>query len=107
MGDGLAYLESGGTHGEVGSVDDKGISQVWKERKVSKLTNGDWKAGDLVLYDNGVIKGEGFVMGVATLPMATIGASIIVEDLSGNLPIPVYPFKFFVCFENQLTKVAR
>jgi hypothetical protein len=72
---------------------------------MSKLTTGDWKAGDRVYYDNGVIHGEGLVMGVATLPMATIGASIIVEDLSGNLPIPVYPFKFFVCFENQLTKV--
>lgn len=97
MGDGLAYLESGGT------LDDFG--QAWKERKVSKLTIGDWKAGDRVYYDNGVIHGEGLVRGVAN-GWTTTGASIIVEDLTGNLPIPVYPFKFFVCFENQLTKVA-
>jgi hypothetical protein len=40
VSDGLAYLESGGTLGEAGSVDDFGISQVWKETKVSKLTKG-------------------------------------------------------------------
>ena len=79
---------------------------------MSKVTNGDWKAGDRVLYDllvkldnNRVLKGQGFVMGVATVPTAELGASIIIEDLSGNFPIPSYPFKFFVCFESQLTKV--
>lgn len=72
---------------------------------MSRLTIGDWKDGDTVRYDTGLMKGEGVVVGVATVPLATVGASIIVEDLSGNLPREDYPFRIFICFESQLERV--
>ena len=72
---------------------------------MSRLTIGDWKDGDVVRYNTGPMKGEGIVVGVATVPLCTIGASVIVEDLSGNLPNDEYPFRIFVCFESQLERV--
>ena len=71
---------------------------------MSKLSLQDWTFGEIVRYDNGVMKGEGIVMGISTVPMATIGASVIIKDMSGNLPTNEYPYACFVCFENQLTR---
>jgi len=72
---------------------------------MSRLTIGDWKDGDVVRYNTGPMKGEGIVVGIATVPLCTIGASVIVEDLSGNLPSEEYPFTHFICFESQLERV--
>jgi hypothetical protein len=60
--------------------------------------------GDKVEYDNGAMRGQGEVVGIATTPLAVIGASVIIRDLSKNIPNESYPFECFVCSECHLRK---
>lgn len=58
-----------------------------------------YKSGDEVEYDNGVISGKGKVVGYSGTPMPFIGASLIIEDMSGNIPNGTYPFSVFIVHE--------
>lgn len=51
-----------------------------------------------VIFDNGVIKGTGKVVGVANSAQAVIGHSYIIEPDS-PIKNQTYPFTHFVCFE--------
>jgi len=50
----------------------------------------------LVEYDNGILKGDGVVIGLATTEMPIIGIGYIVQDVSGNVPNEVYQYSSFV-----------
>jgi len=63
--------------------------------------------GTKVKYDNGVIKGEGVVVGYSVIDQIAIGATAIVEDTSGNIPNSVYPFTHFACAEIHLKPVLE
>lgn len=61
--------------------------------------------GTKVKYDNGVIKGEGVVVGYSVIEQSVIGATAIVEDQSGNIPNASYPYTHFACAEIHLKPV--
>ena len=61
-----------------------------------------FKDGTEIEYDNSIISGKGIIRGISTNGDAVIGVAYIVEDLSGNIPSDVYPYKFFNCFEIHL-----
>lgn len=66
----------------------------------------DLKAGDIVRYcpcDG--FEGKAEVVGIATIGAAVIERSIMLKDLSGNIPNETYPFQYFCCFEVHLKKV--
>ena len=68
-------------------------------------TEHNWHNGEVVEYDNGMMKGIGKVVGVAAAPCAVIGASMIIEDLSYNVPSNDYPFSHFTVFEVHLKRI--
>lgn len=70
-----------------------------------KITENTWVLNEIVEYDNGVMKGRGRILGVAVSPGPVIGASMIVEDMSHNIPTDEYPFTHFTVFECHLKKV--
>ena len=59
-----------------------------------------------VSYDNGVIKGTGKIVGIATNPQTIIGRSYIIEpDIS--ISNETYPYTHFVCFEIHLKEYKK
>ena len=63
----------------------------------------EYKNGDVINYDNGVMHGIGRIRGIAQTGEACIGRTFIVEDLSGNIPNETYPFSYFAMFECHIT----
>ena len=61
-----------------------------------------YKDGDVVYYDNGVIRGLGRVVGIALSELPFCGAHYILEDLSGNIPNETYRYGYFICMEIQM-----
>lgn len=62
-----------------------------------------YKNGDVVNYNNGVLSGKAIVHGYATTEFPVIGAMVIIEDITGNLPSKDYPYVTFTCAEVHLT----
>lgn len=62
------------------------------------------KQNDQILYDNGIMKGVGEVVGVALTEQPIIGKTWIVRDLSGNIPNETYEFDTFVLFDCHIFK---
>ena len=58
-----------------------------------------------VTYNNGVMQGQGIVCGYATTELPVMGSMVIIKDMSGNLPNPTYPFKFFTVAECHMKPV--
>lgn len=61
--------------------------------------------GDKVSYNITGMVGEGIVRGVASNAVAVLGASYIIEDTSGNIPTPHFPFTMFATPEVFLRKL--
>jgi hypothetical protein len=61
-----------------------------------------YKYGDRVAYDNGVMAGNGRILGVAMKFMQTGASHWIVEDLSSNIPNETYAYNTFVVAECHL-----
>lgn len=68
-------------------------------------TESEYTQDQKVEFDNGVIKGIGKIVGIATTPQAVIGRSYIIEP---DVPIKneTYPYSHFVCFEVHLKPVV-
>lgn len=49
--------------------------------------------------------GKGVIRGVCTTDQPVIGATYIIEDISGNVPNKTYPFKFFSVAEIHLKRI--
>ncbi len=63
------------------------------------------KYGERVCYQiDGTRKGVAKVVGVATIGVAILGRTYILEDLTGNFPSANYPYPYFACFESWMTK---
>jgi hypothetical protein len=60
-----------------------------------------------VWFDNGLIKGEGLVVGVATMENFIIGSTYMVEVLTCNVPFPKesYPFKTIPVIDLHLEEI--
>lgn len=55
-----------------------------------------------VTYDNGIFKGKGIVVGIATQDNPLIGCGYIIKDLSNNFPNETYKYDTFIVFEIHL-----
>lgn len=58
-----------------------------------------YKNGDLIEFENGVIKGKGNIKGVAVIPAPVIGTGYIVEYTELSIE---FPYSCIVVFENQI-----
>ena len=61
--------------------------------------------GTKIKFDNGVIKGTGKVVGLATSEQPVIGYSYIIEP-DDSISNEVYPYSHFVCFGIHLEKIT-
>lgn len=69
------------------------------------MSNYKYKANQRISYDNGVLKGEGLVLGCSTTDQAVLGKGMIIKDLSGNIPTEEYPFDTMAVFEVHLKPI--
>ncbi len=67
---------------------------------MSKLKNGQ-----LVTFDNGVIKGEGIIKGLSNRDIPILGVGYIVEVTDGNIPNSTYEYDSMIVFNYHLKKV--
>ena len=64
-----------------------------------------FRQDERVMFDNGVQKGAGKIMGVATTELPVLGCSYIIEPddpVSAGIEVACYPFKCFVVAECHL-----
>jgi hypothetical protein len=66
----------------------------------------DIEDGIIVSYEYCGLSGIGIVRGIANIGAPVIGRTVIVEDLSKNLPSETYPFRTFAVPELFLKKIA-
>jgi len=71
------------------------------------MANFKFHKGEIVTYNNGVHKGYGQVLGVASTEMAVIGCLYILQDMSHTIECELYPFDCFACQECHITKVDK
>lgn len=67
---------------------------------MSKLKNGQ-----LVTFDNGVIKGKGIIKGLSNRDIPILGVGYIVEVTDGNIPNSTYQYESMIVFNYHLKKV--
>lgn len=60
------------------------------------------KFNEKVTYDNGIFKGNGLVLGIATLDNPLMGCGYIIKDLSNNFPNKEYKYDTFIVYETHL-----
>jgi hypothetical protein len=56
----------------------------------------------VVEYDNGVMSGEGIIVGLAISSLPIIGDGYIIKDLSCNVPNDTYQYDSFVVYNIHL-----
>lgn len=61
----------------------------------------------LVEYNNGVIQGQGRVVGMSTVEQPILGSGYIVKDVTGHLPNETYPYDTFVVFDIHLKSLKE
>ena len=71
---------------------------------MKELREVDFKQGDIVKYDLGVLKGTGRISGISCSGVPFGRKAYIIEDMSLNMPNKIYPYTHFTCFEIHLEK---
>lgn len=67
-----------------------------------------FKDGQVVKFDNGLISGQGKIIGASSIGQAVNGVNYIieVEESSVELPNDTYPFKVISMFECHITEIS-
>jgi len=63
--------------------------------------------GTVISYDNGVIKGNGIIVGLSSKDIPIIGVGYIVKDLSGNIPSDVFKYDTFIVFSIHIKELLE
>lgn len=68
-----------------------------------------YKDQQIVNFDNGIIKGMGMIVGVATTPFAVIGSIYVIQVGSSepSLPTEEYPFSAIPMSECYISKLDK
>lgn len=68
-----------------------------------------FKNNEPVIFDNGVIRGHGVVLGVATTEHAVIGSIYIVEVFESNVELPneTYPYTVIPMTECHMQSIKN
>jgi hypothetical protein len=63
----------------------------------------------LVAFDNGVVKGEGFIVGACDTGHPIIGITYMVDTVDCNVSLPndTYPFEILAISECHLTELKK
>lgn len=65
-----------------------------------------FKPNEKVYFDNGPVKGYGYIRGIAGSELPLLGKNWIIEVAESNPPIPndTYPYSFVAFFESQISR---